>query len=297
MKKLRVLIVAYACSPVQGSEPGMGWQFVRQIAKTHEVWVIVEKKKFRDEIETALENNPKLRENMHFHFITKKRNKPLRKIWPPSYYWYYRKWHKQAFYLARKLNREHDFDLVHQLNMVGFREPGYLWKLNKPFVWGPVGGFNQFPLQMLGSLDTHGMIHQLGRNILNAIQQRTLLRPEYAAKKAGKGLISATSAGSDRMKKIWGVDSSVICEVGTLESEGVPTSRKESQPLRLIWSGLNIPRKALPLLLEALHKVETNPDSKVEWKLDVLGDGPLANKWRQKAKDFGINNHCVCCST
>jgi hypothetical protein len=28
------------------------------------------------------------------------------------------------------------------LNMIGYREPGYLWKLNVPFVWGPMGGTN-----------------------------------------------------------------------------------------------------------------------------------------------------------
>ena len=30
--------------------------------------------------------------------------------------------------------------------MIGFREPGYLWKIEeKPFVWGPIGGLKQFP--------------------------------------------------------------------------------------------------------------------------------------------------------
>ena len=44
--------------------------------------------------------------------------------------------------------------MLHQLNMIGFREPGYLWKLSKetdiPFVWGPVDAKDKFPVAYLG---------------------------------------------------------------------------------------------------------------------------------------------------
>ena len=33
--------------------------------------------------------------------------------------------------------------------MIGFREPGYLWKLNKPFVWGPTNAKEAFPIAYL----------------------------------------------------------------------------------------------------------------------------------------------------
>ena len=38
---IKVLISAYACEPGKGSEPGVGWNWVRQIADfAKEVWVI-----------------------------------------------------------------------------------------------------------------------------------------------------------------------------------------------------------------------------------------------------------------
>lgn len=34
--------------------------------------------------------------------------------------------------------------------MIGFREPGYLWKIeNKPFVWGPIDAKESFPTTFL----------------------------------------------------------------------------------------------------------------------------------------------------
>ncbi len=124
-KRLKIVISAYACSPYKGSEPGVGWGFVRALAMHHDLWVITEKEKFQTEIEEYLQGNPEFAAHVNFYFIQKKRNRPLRKIWPPSYYWYYRKWHLMAYHKAEQLHSEINFDVAHQLTMVGFREPGY----------------------------------------------------------------------------------------------------------------------------------------------------------------------------
>ena len=39
-KKLKVLVSAYACKSGKGSEPGAGWNYVKQIGRFHDVWVI-----------------------------------------------------------------------------------------------------------------------------------------------------------------------------------------------------------------------------------------------------------------
>ena len=42
------------------------------------------------------------------------------------------------FVKGREFNFE--IDLIHQLTSISFREPGFLWRLDKPFVWGPISG-------------------------------------------------------------------------------------------------------------------------------------------------------------
>ena len=39
IKRLRVLISAYACEPGKGSEPGV-WNFSKEMAKHHDLWVL-----------------------------------------------------------------------------------------------------------------------------------------------------------------------------------------------------------------------------------------------------------------
>ncbi|MDD7914970.1 hypothetical protein [Polaribacter ponticola] len=179
--KLKILISCYACSPKRGSEPGMGWSFVNGLSKSHEVHVIVEKEKWEKDILEQMVNTPN--KNLKFYFIQKERNRFLRKIWPPSYYWYYKIWQKDAYSLAKKLDKNENFDIVHQLNMVGYREPGYLWKIKKPFVWGPIGGTENVPWKLFSLFDFNGKIFHGIRNVLNSFQKIFLRRPWLAANK------------------------------------------------------------------------------------------------------------------
>ena len=77
-----------------------------------------------------ISKNPKLK----FIFIKHNRFSLMEKFWPPSLYWTYAKWQKKAFKIVEQLNKKEKIDLCHQLNMIGIREPGYLWRLNIPFV-------------------------------------------------------------------------------------------------------------------------------------------------------------------
>src|SRR4030042_6826220 len=57
MRRLKILVSAYACEPDKGSEPGVGWNWVKQIARFHEVWVITRANN-RASIERELNKTP-----------------------------------------------------------------------------------------------------------------------------------------------------------------------------------------------------------------------------------------------
>lgn len=288
-KKLKILISAYACSPKQGSEPGMGWNFVLGLSNYHEVHVITETIKWKAEIEHYLEAFPELRNNLNFYYIEKERNKKLRKLWPPSYYWFYKTWQKKAYKLALELNEKENFDIIHQLNMVGYREPGYLWKMDNPFVWGPIGGLENSPWNFIPSLGIKGMVFYTGRNFYNLFQRNFSKRAKQAAIRNKSTLIAATPGNQNLIQDLWNINSEVICEVGfeNQESEILFSKRaNNNEPLKIIWSGLHTPRKNLPLLLASLAKV------KFPFKLEILGQGELTKSWKKLAINYGINSHC-----
>ena len=57
MKRLKVLVSAYACRPGEGSEPGVGWNVVRELVEYHDIWVLTRSDN-RVSIESELTQHP-----------------------------------------------------------------------------------------------------------------------------------------------------------------------------------------------------------------------------------------------
>lgn len=273
---MKILVSCYACSPFKGSEPGMGWNFVKELSRRNELHIIVESK-FRDDIDRYFGLNPEEHIGKHFYFIPRERHKILRRIWPPSYYWFYKRWQKKAFELASSLDRQLDFDIVHQLNMVGYREPGYLFRLGKPLVWGPIGGFNLTPWKMLPSMGLNGCLFYLSRNLMNLWQMHTSRRVRLMMRYSSV-LVAATVNEAASIKRLYGRESVIIPEVGFSGVSGVMPLSINSNRLKLCWCGQFTHGKSLNLLLEAClcvsHPIE----------LHIIGNGECEAKWKNIAR-------------
>lgn len=285
---MKVLVSAYACSPYHGSEPGVGWGFVKSLANSHELCVITALAS-KEHIDRYISEHPEWKGRVRFEYIPHARHRRIERVWPPEYYRTYRHWHENAYRLAQQLHRQIGFDLAHQLTMVGFREPGYLWKLGVPFVWGPVGGMGYFPWRFLSQVGAYGALHYLGYNLYNGFQMNFLSRPKLAAKAAGEGLIAVTPGNRDDALRYWGCTSNVLSEVG-LPREPLQQIRERAhtEPLRLVWTGQHKPGKALDLGLRALGRLPAD----VEWRLDVLGTGRRTAAWERLAKRLNISTRC-----
>ncbi|HEY1629034.1 MAG TPA: glycosyltransferase [Tepidisphaeraceae bacterium] len=296
-RRLKILICAYACSPARGSEAGVGWGWVEAISKHHDVWVITGESepfpdgiyRYKNEIETELERRPELRERMQFHHIPKRRWMWLEKIWPPSYQWFYRPWQRRAYRLARQLDEKIHFDVAHQLTYVGFRAPGYLWKLEVPLVWGPIGGLENTPWRFLPMLGIYGCVYYAARNVVNILHKRFLSAPKRAFVKASGGIIAATAGMQREILKWYGQQSEVICEIGMPATVATKHSQREAgEPLKIAWSGMHLSGKALPILLKALATLPAD----FPWELTILGQGPCTAKWRRLADRLGLSRRC-----
>lgn len=287
-RRLKVLLGCYACSPCYGSEPGMGWNFASHIARWHDVHVIVEKNEFEETLARFSREHPEAVEHMTFHFVPRVHHETLRKFWPPSYYHFYRRWHKRAYELAQELDAKEHFDIVHQITIAGFREPGYLWKLGKPFVWGPLGGFADAPWCLIRYLGFYGCVFLGVRTLINAVHKRWG-RNRRAAARAASAILVSTKDGMEAVRRFWRRDAYFMSEVGLENSsfphsvEGAFATRKDP-PLRICWAGNLIPGKALDLLIRAL------PLCKEKMELHVLGKGPRMTAWKGLASRLRVED-------
>ncbi|MBN1489483.1 MAG: glycosyltransferase, partial [Phycisphaerae bacterium] len=282
----RVLAVAAACHPDRGSEPGLGWAWIKALAERHDLWVIVgEREGNRPAIQRELRKNPMLREHLRIFFVPRPNPPRITRLCPPLYYRYYRQWHALAFAIARRLHDEIRFDVAHQINMIGYREPGYLWRLNLPFVWGPIDGVTNMPLRFWRILGIGGTAYYVVYNLINTWQRRFAPRVQQARARAGA--LAAASEGTQRLlRQLCNTQSHVIHDTGPVETGSAETKRpRDGEPLRLVWSGLHIPRKGLPILLHALRRLPT--DTRVH--VDILGGGPRTRAWQRLATRLGIH--------
>ena len=293
----RVLVCAYACNPTLGSENAVGWDWVLAIARHHETWVLTDTMN-EPAILACLGQAPELATRLHFcyvphhpwHYDDRRRFWRWAELSPlrPLVHLSYLHWQRAAEANARALLTEVAPQLVHQLTFVGFRFPGRLWRLGLPFVWGPIGGLEDTPVALLGAMGWRGALYFGLRNVINALQRRWLSAPRQAAR-AAAALLAATSGNAALLRRCYGVDAQVLCEVTAPPLAPAILWRAPDEPLRLAWSGAHIPRKALPLLLRALAGLA--PD--LDWRLDIYGSGPRGAAWQRQAARLGLAPRCT----
>lgn len=278
---MKILVNAYSVCPGKGSEPGVGWNWVSRMARTHELHVITEAE-FQADVERELDAVG-LRGQLVFHYLDIGETW-RRRCWNQGdwrFYLEYARWQRRALSLARNLCSTHDFDLVHQLNMVGYREPGLLWKLPLPFVWGPAGGAGNVRLSLLEGQPAAFLAFNAIKNLVNRIQ---LWNPhcKAAARRSGIAFFATTAENAGIFARAWGTPRQHIEEVGPLEPmeipERAPRSPKGIGILRIAWLGHFDSRKALQLLLGALERLDL-PGI----ELHVMGTGALESAWKTQA--------------
>lgn len=280
---LKLLINAYACSPDMGSEPGMAWNWCSHLAKHAELYIITEGE-FREKIEAVVPTLPQGK-NMHFYYNPVS-DKIRRMCWNQGnwrFYKYYKEWQWKTYLMAQDICKEEKIDLLHQLNMIGFREPGYLWKLSKetniPFVWGPIGGLKQFPLRYTDGGGWKIWAYLALKNCINYLQVISNSRVNKAFRQASL-LISSIPDSYRAIKRYKGLESVLIPETGCFNFD-VATTRKDrfnGKTLHVMWVGKFGFRKRLDIALWTIATV-ANPNI----VLHVYGSGSESRVAEAKA--------------
>ena len=143
----RILIAAFDIDPTTGGESGMAWNFVNQVAMKHKVILITQQKHRRSvnafltaEAGVSRSNISVLGLDLHplMHFL---HGNAL------TEYFYYFIW--QLRLPSAIVKSKVEFDVVHNLSMDKDWTPSFLYKLRKPFVWGPIGHKPQIPANYL----------------------------------------------------------------------------------------------------------------------------------------------------
>ena len=109
-RNVRILAIAYACEPGQGSEPGAGWIWSRMLARVGETWVITRRNN-RSAIEEGL-RSLSLDVSPRFVYVDLPEWARFWKRGQRGIRLYYLLWQIAALRKAHQLLRQLDFDLL-----------------------------------------------------------------------------------------------------------------------------------------------------------------------------------------
>jgi glycosyltransferase involved in cell wall biosynthesis len=282
---MKVLLSAYSCEPGQGSEPGVGWNVVREVARDRQVWVLTRPDESKDIIEAELARNPI--DNLHFVYFTLP-------FWQDSRRWgqsggmqlHYYLWQIQAYFVAKQLHREIGFDLTHHVTFVRHASPSFLCLLPIPFVWGPVGGGESAPLAYWQDFNFQNRAYETLRSVWRWIGE---LDP-FARMTARRSAIAfATTADTAKCIQDMGAAQVQVLSQCNLSADEFDLLAQcpppQTHPIRFISIARLLHWKGLHLGLQAF--AQANLTDAEYW---ILGEGAELPRLQALVKQLGIED-------
>ena len=277
---MKVLLSAFSCCPGAGSEPGVGWNWVCQVSRRHEVWLLTS-----DESRAQVERE--LPANVHATFVPSfRRWARLQTAAIPGLDWlYYYWWQWKAYRAARKLHAAVGFDLAHHVTFVTWRAPSFLSLLPIPFIWGPVGGGGSIPPGLRGELGWKGRVFEGFRHLAARVSRwdpfvRLTMRRATAILAANQETAALFPARCrDKIRVMLGIGMA-----GTEKAEPVALDRN-GESFVVLFVALLRPLKGGTLAMKAFHRLARSRPNAL---LVIVGDGAERSRLAALARELGV---------
>lgn len=288
--RLKVLVSAFYCRPNHGSENGVGWNWVLQIARNHEVWVMTLDSN-RPSIEEEIAKNPM--PNVHWVYFDLATWLPQSSkffYYPsPLRFPYYYLWQMRSYFVGKKLMKDVNFDVSHHVTICRYWMPSFLAMLPIPMVWGPVGGGELMPKTFFKILQpNHKMMESFREFALRFSRFDPFMR---ITSRRAKIALGSTEQTTDGMKLYGAKNTLVLSQVGISDNE---IDRLNSVKLpdsdavfRFVSIGRIIHWKGFDLGLQAFAKMVKQHPNAEYW---FIGDGGEREQLEQLAKQLDVED-------
>jgi glycosyltransferase involved in cell wall biosynthesis len=281
---MKVLLSAYACEPDKGSEPAVGWQWVQQIARFHDVWVITRANN-RGAIDAALRERPL--PNVQWIYTDLPAWTQFWKKREVGLHLYYYLWQVLAYFRARTHYRQIRFDVTHHVTFGKYWVPSLLWLLPPPFVFGPVGGGEKPPFAFWSDYGMRGKIIDGIRYLTQrAAHADPFLRLAVARAAVAIGVTEQTAAELRKLgaKRVlvhpqWAMPERDFLRLSSREGSSAGNRLRVISIGRLLhWKGFHLTIRAFAEFYQSHHDAE----------LWIVSDGPERGRLEQLARSLGV---------
>jgi glycosyltransferase involved in cell wall biosynthesis len=283
-----ILATAYAINPLKGSEDGMGWNFVLQIARFNRV-IAVTRENNRLHIELYMQQHPDERyANMQFLYYDTPKWMRFWKKGGRGAMLYYLLWQRTVVpFIARSGVQ---FDVVHNLNFHNDWSPTYLWKLGKPFVWGPIGHHPLIPAEYL---KPYSFKYYLKDRLTWLVKKMFWnLSPALRQSVKHADIVWAMNPSVQEVLDLKGKKMHVSPSVAT-EDFGWDEDASAQDSFTVLSAGRLVPLKGFDMTIRSfarfLDRIDANKRSGI--KLVIVGSGPEEAFLKGLVTELGVGYH------
>lgn len=281
---MKVFIIAYACEPNRGSEPGLGWNISGEMARRHSVTAVVRANN-RGKIEDYLAAHPDAPQSkIHFlyHDIQGIR-RLFKKHIPLGDQIYFSAWLKSVS--EHYKDEFSNYDIVHQLTFSPFFVKPWGAEYTNRYVWGPIGGGGGPDARFPRGFKTRGVgnvfVECLYKFISWYVYSPLAMGFSSLRKKVAAITFKAEafSIGFPVMER---QVSAVVQETGYDGEFRERAYKSEKHPLKVVAVGRMIPHKGFEFAVKGFNEFVSNGG---EGEFHIYGDGPL----RKELETLGGN--------
>lgn len=272
-----LFLQCYACNPNYGSERGLGFRYSLELSRHFEKTIIITENANVSDLKGMFASSADV--------IGIDVGEKYRSIcWDKDdwrFYIGYRRWLKKAAEKILACAKPHD--IVWQLSMIGFREPGYLWKHAGTSVIGPISGFRPFPLVGIKYLKFWNILFWYVKSIISLIQR---FSPRvYRAYSTYSYVLGSTYYDCNVIlslynEKVFRVPDTAVVRVCD-PSIRIPKNGRKTTIF--LYTGLLIERKGLEVAFQAFRLGNYS-----NYKILVIGDGECRKFLEAEFSDLPI---------
>ena len=289
----KVLASAYACHPEPSTAhfPGeaiLGWHLAKEIAGFADLHLITWAFN-RQGVEGTITDGDGHPAQVHYIDLPRGLYETLRDRHLGARMYYYL-WQRAAAKAAVELHRREGFDLFHQITFSNDWMPSYIAPaLPVPFIWGPIGGGQRVPRELMRTMARRDRRQERSRTFLQNVWRATPARRRTAEK--ASAILVCNKETRDVLRRFR--SKIVDFPVNGIRREDLaapPEPAASRDGFRVLYVGRFDPIKGLPLAFEALRILAGIAPAV---SLELVGEGPERPRLEALADRLGIAGRLV----
>lgn len=275
---MKVLLSAFACKPDQGSEPEVGFQTLLAAARNHDVWILTSDH-YLPYFDAWLAGTPNRDNITVLGAGWDISDEAMHRLGRGGFHLRYDRWQRRAAEVAVALDRKVDFDLVHHVTLATYWGRAGVAAVEKPFVWGPVGGGVSPPLRLMPEIGWRGLPGEIARTLnRRVLGSRPTIKDTIRSAAVALAQNEATARQMRHARNIRVLPNGLCVDAVQVAA---PADRVPDVILAarlLAWKGGT-------LALRAFRHVQ-HPRA----RLRIFGVGPEEDRWRRRISRWGLED-------